>query len=209
MNTVSGRMVDLLDPTPEMICMEDIAHHLSMLCRYNGATRDFYSVAEHSVHLSRLVPEEYALWALLHDASEAYTGDYISMMKRRDPWFQSVENRLMEVIAEKFNLTTYTKPEPELSQGWSAAETDFDPVPETVKEADKRLCATEISILYAHPESVAAMAHWEQYREPWLRTALSLTMTPRLAKRRFLERYRDLLSPEHEATAAAGRRAEP
>ncbi|MFN9113590.1 MAG: phosphohydrolase, partial [Bacteroidota bacterium] len=67
--TFSGIAFWPLDPKPEHVRIADIAHALSMKCRYNGHTRKFYSVAEHSVLVSRHVPEEDALWALLHDAS--------------------------------------------------------------------------------------------------------------------------------------------
>ena len=74
--TASGRLVDLAHPDPDSICVEDIAHHLSHLCRYAGATRDFYSVAQHSVLVSRHpAVQGYEPEALLHDAAEAYTGD--------------------------------------------------------------------------------------------------------------------------------------
>jgi len=79
--TVSGRYVDLLDPDPSTICIEDIAYHLDNLCRFTGACVPFYSVARHSVLVSKLCPPEAALCGLLHDASEAYLGDISSPLK--------------------------------------------------------------------------------------------------------------------------------
>lgn len=85
MHTSTGRQVDPLDLKPEDVCVEDIAHHLANLCRFNGATPMFYSVAEHAVHVAGLV--EYhagakgALFALHHDDAEAYLGDQIRPVK--------------------------------------------------------------------------------------------------------------------------------
>jgi hypothetical protein len=74
--TASGRLVDLTHPDPASIFIEDIAHALSHLCRFSGMTNPLYTVAQHSVLVS-LHPavKGYELEALLHDATEAYTGD--------------------------------------------------------------------------------------------------------------------------------------
>ena len=65
--TFSGGRFWPLDPRPEDVYIGDIAHALSMKCRYAGHTTFFYSVAEHSVHVCRHAPAEHKLWALLHD----------------------------------------------------------------------------------------------------------------------------------------------
>lgn len=75
MMTYSGRAFWPLDPRADEIDPLDIAHALSMLCRYGGHVRRFYSVAEHCVLMSHAVAPEHALWALLHDATEAYMVD--------------------------------------------------------------------------------------------------------------------------------------
>jgi 5'-deoxynucleotidase YfbR-like HD superfamily hydrolase len=80
--TASGRQLFALDPDPAQICIEDIAHALSNICRFSGHTREFVSVAQHCVLVSRLVPHEHARAALLHDAPEAYLGDVIRPIKR-------------------------------------------------------------------------------------------------------------------------------
>jgi hypothetical protein len=82
MQTYSGRQFWPLDPRPEDVCIEDIAHALSLISRFGGHTRGFYSVADHSVFVSKLVPGNYAAWGLLHDAAEAYIGDIIRPLKR-------------------------------------------------------------------------------------------------------------------------------
>jgi len=63
--------------------IDEIAHHLSMLCRFNGALSSYYSVAEHSIHVATLLPPELKMAGLLHDAAEAYIGDIVSPIKDR------------------------------------------------------------------------------------------------------------------------------
>lgn len=105
MCTYTGKMIDLENVKAEDICIEDIAHALSLLCRYTGHTRSFYSVAEHSVLLSRAegMPGT-PLARLLHDAVEAYLGDVIRPLKHLLPHYQMLEERIHKVIAEKYQV---------------------------------------------------------------------------------------------------------
>ncbi len=73
--TSTGKHIDFVNITPDQICIEDIARGLSNECRFAGQLESFYSVAQHSVYVSQIVPPEYALEALLHDAAEAYIKD--------------------------------------------------------------------------------------------------------------------------------------
>lgn len=108
MQTFVGEMFDVFNPDPGKIQVKDIAHSLSMICRYGGHTREFYSVAEHSVLMSRYFGErgEYDLAraALLHDATEAYMGDLIRPMKVRMPEYRTTEDILQQVIFLRFGL---------------------------------------------------------------------------------------------------------
>lgn len=83
--TYTGKRFYPIDPKPEDVEIYDIAHSLSLLCRFNGHCRSFYSVAQHSVLVADKLPDELKLFGLLHDAHEAYTGDFISPLKRSDP----------------------------------------------------------------------------------------------------------------------------
>lgn len=80
-NTFSGKRISLYNPDPELICIEDIAHALSHICRFGGHAREFYSVAQHCCLVSYLAPAEWRLAALMHDATEAYLGDVIKPLK--------------------------------------------------------------------------------------------------------------------------------
>jgi hypothetical protein len=78
--TFTGRFVNVDNPKPETICLEDIAHALSQICRYGGHCKTFYSVAEHAVFVSkRLERQGFPKWLQLaglhHDDAEAYLGD--------------------------------------------------------------------------------------------------------------------------------------
>lgn len=73
--TISGRVVDLLEPKSSQIALYDIAEGLSKICRYTGHTSVFYSVAQHCCIVHDIVPPEAKPYALLHDAHEAYIGD--------------------------------------------------------------------------------------------------------------------------------------
>jgi 5'-deoxynucleotidase YfbR-like HD superfamily hydrolase len=111
---LSGRRLDLLDPTPVDIEIEDIAHGLSFVARWNGQTRgDYaYSVAEHSLLVERLYSRltarpdpKWQLAALLHDAPEYVIGDMISPVKASvGPGYSELENRLSTAVHLRFGL---------------------------------------------------------------------------------------------------------
>ncbi len=111
---LSGRRLDLLDPTPMDVEIEDIAHGLAFVARWNGQTRgEFaYSVAEHSLLVEeicgRLEPDWPAKWrlaALLHDAPEYVIGDMISPVKSAvGPGYGALDERLTAAIHLRFGL---------------------------------------------------------------------------------------------------------
>lgn len=90
--------------------IEEIAHALAHLCRYTGHTRTFYSVAQHCVHVSHIVPREFALCGLMHDASEAYLGDVTKPLKMMLPDYLVIEERVEAAIATQHGLP-FTMPD--------------------------------------------------------------------------------------------------
>lgn len=104
MQTYTGKALHFNNPTKKEICIEDIAHALSRICRFNGHTENHYSVAQHSVYVSQLVPPGDRLAALLHDATESYIGDMVSPLKKLIPDFSAYEDRLWAVIAGKYHI---------------------------------------------------------------------------------------------------------
>ncbi|WP_212749147.1 hypothetical protein [Marinobacter shengliensis] len=120
----SGRYVDLLNPDPESFVIEDIARGLANTCRFSGQCSVFYSVAQHSVLVSHLVPAEDSLAALLHDASEGGgLPDVPTPLKAMIPDFKEIENRVQMAIFQRFGIPY--------------------PLPASVKTADLRALATE------------------------------------------------------------------
>ena len=106
--TFSGHLIDPLRPDPDNVLIEDIARSLSMQCRFNGHCTRFYSVAEHSVNSAKLAeklfPErpEIAIFALLHDGSEAYLCDLPRPIKSSFPNYLEWEAVLSDIIYCKF-----------------------------------------------------------------------------------------------------------
>lgn len=102
--TRSGSHFDFADPQPDQIRIGDIARGLSNECRFAGQCSDFYSVAQHSYAASWLVPFEFALEALLHDAAEAYTKDIPMPLKQLLPDYKAIERRVDAAIRAHFGL---------------------------------------------------------------------------------------------------------
>jgi hypothetical protein len=164
--TYTGRVIDPLDPDPDLINIRDIAHSLSQQCRFTGHTREFYSVASHSTLATLLVPEELKLTALLHDASEAYLSDLARPVKHGLGFgeaYREVESRLQECVADKFDLP------------W--------PFPEEIHDADDTLLRSEQRDLMPDALRVPGDSYtpFPIYGEP-----------PQRAEFRFLEEYRRL-----------------
>lgn len=117
LQTYTGKKFYPLTPRVEDVDVFDIAHALSLQCRYGGHVTRFYSVAEHCVILSHVVSPENALWALLHDATEAYLIDVPRPVKRLLTNYRDIESILMATIVEVYDI------EPEMPEEVSIADT--------------------------------------------------------------------------------------
>lgn len=155
------------DPRAEEVKIGDIAHALSMLCRYTGHCNKFYSVAEHSVLVSQVVPSEFALIGLLHDAPEAYINDINKPLKSSLPDYNKIERLNWWVIAERFNL-------PKI-------------IPDVVHLADMSVMLAEAYVLM--PPSARC---WNLDAEP--ADVSIFALPPEDAKAAFVSRYFELVA---------------
>ncbi len=169
--SVKGRQIYPFDLRPEDVDIEEIAHALSFLCRFNGHCRGFYSVAQHSVHVAEALPSELFLGGLLHDGTEAYCGDFRirSPIKRALPGFVTMEDGIWAAIAARFGLPDQLAPQ--------------------IKEADNRMLQTERRDLLAdHPwpwtidqSADGGAKPYPDRINPW---------TPEVARKIFLDAFR-------------------
>jgi hypothetical protein len=171
--TWSGKYFDFGHPGITSICMDDIAVALSNLCRFTGHLDEFYSVAQHCVLTSYLVPEPFAFEALLHDAAEAYVNDISTPLKSLLPEYRKTEHLCERLIRFKFDLPDTVSPE--------------------VKKADLIMLATERRDLLSDDGS-----EWEMLRgiSPTDEFTIS-PLLPRQARKAFTDRWRELY-PEHQ-----------
>lgn len=162
--TVDGHYFDFLQPQRSVFNVGTIAHALGHLCRFTGHTRSFYSVAQHSVLVSMIVPSEHALAALVHDAAEAFVGDVARPLKNLLPEYKVIEKRIEAEVLRRFGLPAE--------------------LPACVKHADNVLLATERRDLMRELHDT-----WEDLQGvevlPWRIEPLA----PELAREYFLARY--------------------
>jgi hypothetical protein len=180
LQTHSGTPFWVLDPLPGDVIISDIAHHLSRVCRFGGAVNGFYSVAQHSIHVASVVgtflpqsakddPKAY-LYALLHDAHEAYTGDIVRPLKRSVPEWSVVEDRVQEVIYQAYDLDNVSSA-----------------VKDAVKRADDALLATEMEQLLE-----PCLFPWSSPEEPVKGLRLNGNETPGTSKAFFMQVFKKL-----------------
>lgn len=114
--TFTGIMIDPIKPQADLLCIEDIAHALSMLCRANGHFKSFYSVGQHCINCMREAQargysRRVQLACLLHDGSEAYLSDVTRPVKEELPVYKKIEEPLQELIWEKWLGSPLTQEE--------------------------------------------------------------------------------------------------
>ncbi len=112
--THGGRAVDPLNPVASSLAIDDVAHALSHVNRFTGHTRKPYSVARHSLAVSYLVKlrggtSQAQLWALLHDATEAYLNDIAAPVKQSPIFdeYRRAESRLQRLVRERFGVSLH------------------------------------------------------------------------------------------------------
>lgn len=169
---VNGKAFRPYNCTKEDIDINVIAHALSNICRFNGHTNRFYSVAEHSVHVSNLLPDDLKIYGLLHDAHEAYTGygDVCNPVKTSD--IRLLEQRVDWAIALHFGLDILKLHS------------------EEVKYVDMWMLATEKKFLLSAGEREWDVDLPEPLEEPYL---LELNGSPEIAKENFLNQFNKLM----------------
>lgn len=163
----SGEYFDLECPESSSFLITDIAHALSNICRYTGHCTEFYSVAQHSVLVSQIVPHEDALAGLLHDAAEAYVGDVSKPLKILLPDYKVVEDRVEAALFKRFGLP--------------------ERLPASVKIADRVVLRTE------QRDLMDADRHtWFFAGEAKALPSAIVPMSPREAREAFLARFHEL-----------------
>jgi hypothetical protein len=176
--TFTGRRFYVLDPHSQDVDIKDIAHALSLLTRFTGHTREFYSVAQHSVLVSRVCDRADALSGLLHDGSETYLADINSPLKHSPAMvrYRTAERHVQVAVEEHFGL-----PKEPLS----------------VKLADTRLLVTEKRDL------MPLTPDWEAFAgvEPLAGTIVP--WAPQIAEAAFLSRFHELTYPVAVALSQA------
>lgn len=172
--TYTGKAFWPLDPRSDEVDLTDIAHSLAQQPRFNGHSLKFYSVAQHSVLVSKIVHPSQALAALFHDASEAYTGDIISPLKKFLPAeFKQIEIKIENAIFKKFNINPETVDHKD------------------IKKADKIVLVTEMRDVMEKPP--------QKWDEDGLFEPLSekiIPLSPEEAEQLFLERYKELTNSD-------------
>ena len=109
--TFTGKHFHIFNPTEEEVDIKDIVHSLSMQCRFNAHTCCFYSIASHSLIGAKLIRKEFKKDFIGHDFAEAYTGDCVTPIKRRNKDFILMEKKIERIIGKKFNFSHPLPPE--------------------------------------------------------------------------------------------------
>ena len=180
---LSGRRLDLLDPSPVDVEIEDIAHGLARVARWNGQTRGPlpFSVAQHSVLVERFCaelkpgwPAKWRLAALLHDAPEFVIGDLISPFKAAlGGDYKAIERRLMRAVHLRFGLPADLP----------------DPVEKLIKRADRASAFFEATQL----AGFAAEEARKFFGEPaGVAPVRLVAMTSEAAQAVYVERFAEL-----------------
>lgn len=179
LSTFTGNKFFPFAPHPHQIDIRDIAHGLSLLCRFSGQCPYFFSVAEHSIYVANNLPDNLKLEGLLHDASEAYLADLPRPVKVGLPEYNAIEAAVEEVIAQKFDLAF--------------------PTPSQVKTADNALLRNEVFTFFG------AERYFEDFGEEYVSRGEHLFgFDPATAESKFLNLYSRLTAPSQRSGGQLG-----
>jgi hypothetical protein len=174
--TSGGTYFHFLDTERSAIDIETIAHALAHICRFTGHTATFYSVAQHSVLVSRLVPPEHALTGLLHDAAEAYLGDVAAPLKMLLPDYKAIEATVEAAVLGRFGLPAT--------------------LPPNVKQADRLALAIEQrALMPMHGDVWDCELHPDYDR--FKAQMVIFPAPPVVARKLFMARFWELLQAPH------------
>lgn len=168
METATGVKFDLINPTPDMVNLEDIATALSLVCRFGGHLKRFYSIAEHSMMVASGVTNKNKKVALFHDAPEAYIGDCIRPLKvALGDSYKEIESKIWRAICMRFDIQ--------------------EEIPDEVKISDNRALMTEADQLKVRYQD---WGHLENY--PRFPVQIEPVIHPEIAKSAFIAMANDL-----------------
>jgi len=203
LQTFSGKSFYPFDPRPEDVDINDIAHALSLICRFNGHCKEFYSVAEHSVRVAWYMQNRYreygmcmplpdvtSIYGLMHDSPEFVLIDFPRPLKINFPEYTKLEKNVYQCILRKFGLSTDLDNIP-CFDNYGCNNTcyfptrNFIPVSQVVKKADDILLATEKrDLMEREPQS------WKLEAEPLAKKIIPYSSKD--AERLFLDEFHRL-----------------
>jgi len=167
---LSGATFNYNKPEESEVTIDDLATALSNVCRFSGHLPRFYSVAQHLVNTSRIVPSGLEFTALMHDTAEAFTNDLPTPLKFALPIFKELEVTIEAAMSTRFGFE-YPYPE-----GVKLADTQMLLLEKVYVKEDTSVWEYYGDVKYDHLKDVVDLDSWQ----------------PRRAKREFLERFEEL-----------------
>jgi 5'-deoxynucleotidase YfbR-like HD superfamily hydrolase len=182
---LSGAKMNYHYPEKSDVTIEDMASALSNNCRFSGHLPRFYSIAQHLVNTSRIVPVEHAFTALMHDTAEAFTNDLPTPLKWEFPIFKELEAKIESAMSKRFGFAY--------------------PYPAAIKIADTQMLILE---KFYVKEDLTIWPNYEEFTKEDVEYLLPLvdlnSWQPRRAKREFLERFYELQEAKSDSEGLGG-----
>lgn len=170
---MSGSIFCYTDPSKGDVALHDIVQPLSNICRFAGQLPYFYSVAQHCVNVSHIVPEPFAFTALMHDTAEAFTNDIVTPLKVAVPLFKELELLIESDMARRFGF--------------------HYPLPPEVRLADSQMLALEMKHIRGQNPADHSHLNGVDYDHLFDMPGVDLqTQPPRLAFANFMRRFEEL-----------------